>query len=206
MNTRDCALARSLLCAAVLTLSASPAHAQSKPAAADKKIQPSAKERDGSHDFDFIVGTWKVHHRRLRNPLTGSNTWVEFDGTSVGRTLWDGRVSEDENVFNDPAGRIEGMTVRFYNPKTHQWSIWWASNSTGGLALPPIVGQFDTKNGRGEFYDQEPYKDRMILVRYIWFDIKENSSRWEQAFSDDGGKTWETNWIQYLERVKDKTG
>jgi hypothetical protein len=206
MNTRTRALPGSLCCVAVLTLYSAPGIAQSKPDTASAKPQASGKDRDGSHDFDFIVGTWKTHHRRLRNPLTGSKTWVEFDGTSVGGTLWDGRVSEDENVFNDPAGRIEGMTVRFYNPKTHQWSIWWASNTTGGLALPPIVGQFDAKNGRGEFYDQEPYKDRMILVRYLWFDIKEDSCRWEQAFSDDGGKTWETNWIQYIERVKGKTG
>jgi hypothetical protein len=164
---------------------------------------PPPPQRDGSRDFDFIVGKWKVHHKRLRNPLTGSTTWVEFEGTSVGRLLWDGRVSQDENVFNDPAGTIEGMTVRFYNAKTDQWSIYWASNTLGGLALPPTVGRFDKKDGRGEFFDQETWNGRVILVRYLWFDIQEGSSRWEQAFSDDGGKTWETNWIQYLERVKD---
>src|SRR6185503_10934267 len=114
---------------------------------------------------------------RLRNPLTGSTTWVEFDGTSVGRLLWDGRVSQDENVFNDPAGTIEGMTVRFYNAKANQWSIYWASNTLGGLALPPTVGRFDRKGGRGEFFDQETWNGRVILVRYLWFDIQEGSSR-----------------------------
>jgi len=191
-----------LICAAMLIAYSSPGIAQSNSDTASAKLQETGKDRDGSHDFDFIVGNWKSHHRRLRNPLTGSNTWVEFDGTSVGKTLWDGRVSEDESVFNDPAGRIEGLTVRFYNQKTHQWSIYWASNTLGGLALPPVVGQFDVKNGRGEFFDQEPFKDRMILVRYLWFDITPDSCRWEQAFSDDGGKTWETNWIQYIERQK----
>ena len=129
-----------LICAAMLIAYSSPGIAQSNSDTASAKLQETGKDRDGSHDFDFIVGNWKSHHRRLRNPLTGSNTWVEFDGTSVGKTLWDGRVSEDESVFNDPAGRIEGLTVRFYNQKTHQWSIYWASNTLGGLALPPVVG------------------------------------------------------------------
>jgi len=192
-----------MLCAAMLIVSSSPGIAQSNSGAANTKIQESGKERDGQRDFDFFIGTWKTRHRRLRNPLTGSTTWVEFDGTTVGRTIWDGRVSQDEGVINDPAGRIEGMTLRFYNAKTRQWSIYWASTTFGGsLALPPVVGQFDAKNGRGEFYDQEPFKDRYILVRYLWLDITPNSCRWEQAFSDDGGKTWETNWIMIHERQK----
>jgi hypothetical protein len=198
MNTRDRALALGL--AAVL-LSSAPTSAQLP--AGNPPVVPKREVRDGSRDFDFVVGKWKVRHRRLRNPLTGSSTWVEFDGTSVGRLMWDGRVSQDENVFNDPAGTIEGMTVRFYNVKTGQWSIYWASNTLGGLALPPTVGSFDRKEGRGEFFDQENWNGRIILVRYLWHDIKADSCRWEQAFSEDGGATWETNWIQYLERVRD---
>jgi hypothetical protein len=198
MNTRDRALALGL--AAVL-LSSAPTSAQLP--AGNPPVVPKREVRDGSRDFDFVVGRWKVRHRRLRNPLTGSSTWVEFDGTSVGRLMWDGRVSQDENVFNDPAGTIEGMTVRFYNVKTGQWSIYWASNTLGGLALPPTVGSFDRKEGRGEFFDQENWNGRIILVRYLWHDIKADSCRWEQAFSEDGGATWETNWIQYLERVRD---
>jgi hypothetical protein len=198
MNTRDRALALGL--AAVL-LSSAPTSAQLP--AGNPPVVPKREVRDGSRDFDFVVGKWKVRHRRLRNPLTGSSTWIEFDGTSVGRLMWDGRVSQDENVFNDPAGTIEGMTVRFYNVKTGQWSIYWASNTLGGLALPPTVGSFDRKEGRGEFFDQENWNGRIILVRYLWHDIKADSCRWEQAFSEDGGATWETNWIQYLERVRD---
>lgn len=203
MRTRD--YRRGLDCALAVAMFVScslPGISQSSSDTAKPNSQSIDKQRDGSHDFDFLVGTFKMHHWRLRNPLTGSKTWVEFDGTSVGRMLWDGRVSEDEDVFNDPAGRIEGMTIRFYNPKTHQWSIFWASNTAGGLALPATVGQFDRKNGRGEFYDQESFNGRLILVRYLWTDITENSSHWEQAFSDDGGKTWETNWMNTLERQK----
>jgi len=160
------------------------------------------KERDGQHDFDFLVGTWKTHHRRLRNPLTGSKTWVEFDGTVVGRMLWDGRVSEDEGVIHDPAGSFDGMTIRFYNPKTHLWSLYWSSTTSGNLTLPATVGKFDKKNGRGEFYDHEAIKDKMVLVRYVWRDITPSSCHWEQAFSEDGGKTWETNWTMDHERIK----
>jgi hypothetical protein len=197
MNTRDRALALGL--AAVLLSSAT---VSAQLPAGSPPVVPKREVRDGSRDFDFIVGKWKVRHRRLRNPLTGSSTWVEFDGTSVGRLMWDGRVSQDENVFNDPAGTIEGMTVRFYNAKTGQWSIYWASNTLGGLALPPTVGSFDRPNGRGEFFDQEIWNGKIILVRYLWHDIKADSCRWEQAFSEDGGATWETNWVQYIERVK----
>jgi hypothetical protein len=193
--------ARALATAALLLSSAATALAQLP--ATNPPVVPKREIRDGSRDFDFIVGKWKVHHRRLRNPLSGSSTWVEFDGTSTGRLLWDGRASEDENVFNDPAGTIEGMTVRYYNAKNGQWSIYWASNTLGGLALPATVGSFDRANGRGEFFDHENWNGRMILVRYLWHDIKQDSCRWEQAFSEDGGKTWETNWIQYIERVKD---
>ena len=199
MKTRDRVLLSAV--AAAVLLAAAPASAQLP--AANPTVVPKREVRDGSRDFDFIVGKWKMHHRRLRNPLTGSSTWVEFEGTSVGRLLWDGRVSEDENVFHDPAGKIEGMTVRFYNEKSGQWSIYWASNTLGGLALPPTVGSFDRKNGTGTFYDHEIWNGKAILVRYLWHDIQADSCRWEQAFSEDGGRTWETNWIQYIERVKE---
>ena len=188
--------------AALLLLMGSPATVQANSDGPGAKVLDSGKDRDGSHDFDFLVGTWKMHHRRLRNPLTGSQTWAEFDGTLVNKPLWNGRANEDEVVFNDPSGRIDGIAVRFYNPQAHQWSIYWASNTTGGLALPATVGQFDVKNGRGEFYDQESRNGRLILVRFLWFDIKPDFCRWEQAFSDDGGKTWETNWSETLERER----
>ncbi len=197
MNTRDRVLTITALCAALAG-----AHDAQRPVRADDAPK-AAEPRDGQHDFDFFVGTWKTHHRRLRNPLTGSKTWAEFDGTTIGRVIWDGRVSEDEAVIDDPAGRFEGMSVRFYDTKTHLWSIYWASTTANGaLTLPATVGQFDAKNGRGEFYDHELIKDHMVLVRYIWSDITDKSCHWEQAFSIDGGKTWETNWTMVHERVK----
>lgn len=155
--------------------------------------------RDGQHDFEFEVGTWKIHLSRLLNPLTGSTKWVEFDGTSVTRKVWGGRAYLEEFETEGPSGRIQGLTLRLYNPQTHQWSLHWA-NSKDGILGEPVVGEF--KNGRGEFFNQETFNGRTILVRYVWSDITPNSAHFEQSFSDDGGKTWEVNWITDQTRVQ----
>jgi hypothetical protein len=157
---------------------------------------------DGQHDFDFYFGTWKSHLSRLVHPLTGSHTWVEFDGTIVTRKVWNGRANLDEFEAEGPAGHIEGLTLRLYNPQTRQWSLYWASSKSGILNLPPTVGEF--KNGRGEFFCQDTLNDRVILVRYIWSDITPNSARFAQSYSDDGGKTWEVNWISPVTRVPEE--
>jgi hypothetical protein len=164
--------------------------------------QHSPVERDGRHDFDFELGTWKIHLKRLPHPLTGSTTWVEFDGTSVTRKVWAGRAQLEEFETDGSAGHIEGLTLRLYNPQSHQWSLHWANSKDGTLAQPTI-GEF--KNGRGEFFDQERWNGRSILVRYVWSDITPNSAHFEQSFSDDGGKTWEVNWITDQTRVKDES-
>jgi hypothetical protein len=107
----------------------------------------------------------------------------------------------DELEADSPSGHIEGMTVRTYNPKSHQWSIYWANQANGVFSLPATVGKFDG-NGRGEFYDQEDFNGRNIFVRFVWTVLSADTTRWEQAFSADGGKTWETNWIITGTRVK----
>jgi hypothetical protein len=155
------------------------------------------RERDGQHDFDFNFGTWKTHVSRLVHPLTGSNQWVEYDGTSVVTKVWNGRASLFELDVSGPAGHIEGVGLRLYNPETHQWSLNWA-NSSDGVIKKPMIGEF--KDGRGEFFDQEQFDDRMILARNGFSDITPNSSRFDQAFSDNGGKTWETNWVMTFTR------
>jgi hypothetical protein len=160
----------------------------------------AAAEHDGQHDFDFEAGTWKIHLKRLVHPLTGSTTWVEFDGTSETRKVWDGRAWLEEFETNGSSGHVEGLTLRLYNPQSHQWSLYWA-NSKDGILAQPTIGEF--KNGRGEFYDQERYNGRSIFVRYVWSDITPNSAHFEQSFSTDGGKTWEVNWITDQTRVKD---
>lgn len=172
--------------------------AQNIPNAAKSGPQ-AAERRDGQHDFDFELGTWKIHLKRLLKPLTGSTTWVEFDGTTVTRKVWDGRANLEQFETDGPTGHIEGLTLRLYNPQSHQWSLYWA-NSKDGALQQPTIGEF--KNGRGEFFDQETFNGRAIFVRYIWSEITPNTAHFEQSFSDDGGKTWEVNWITDQTRVK----
>jgi hypothetical protein len=159
-----------------------------------------AAQPDRQHDFDFEDGTWKIHLKRLQHPFTGSHSWVEFDGTSTTRQLWNGNAHIEQFETDGAAGHIEGLTLRIYHPQSHQWSIHWA-NSNDGTLEQAMVGEF--KNGRGEFYDQEPYHGRMIFVRFVWSEITPNSAHFEQSFSDDGGKTWEVNWITDQTRVSD---
>jgi hypothetical protein len=163
------------------------------------------QQHDGQHDFDFEIGTWKIHLKRLKDRLVGSTTWVEFDGSSVTRKVWDGRANLEEFETDSPDGvHIEGMTLRLYDPQTHQWSLYWANSKSGAIGQPTI-GEF--KNGRGEFFDTEPSgpEGRSILVRFVWSNITPNSAHFEQSFSDDGGKTWEVNWITDQTRVNDES-
>jgi hypothetical protein len=171
---------------------------QTSPAAPESSLQHRGAARDGQHDFDFNIGTWKTHISRLRNPLTGSSTWVEYDGTSVVREVLNGRASLFELTADGPAGHIEGVGLRLYNPQSHQWNLNWANGSTGVLGVP-TVGEFE--NGRGVFVDQELFNDRLILVRNSFMDITRDSARFEQTFSDDQGKTWEINWVMTFKRL-----
>jgi hypothetical protein len=154
--------------------------------------QKPVAERDGQHDFDFEIGSWKIHLKRLQHPLTGSTSWVEFDGTSVTRKLWDGRA-QIEQFETDSAvgGHIEGLTMRL-------WRLYWA-NSKIGILDPPQIGEF--KDGRGEFYAQDTINGKVILIRFLWTNTTTNTPHFEQSFSDDGGKTWEVNWITDQTRV-----
>jgi len=161
----------------------------------------AAQEPDGQRDFDFEFGTWTVKLKRLAEPLTGSTTWVEYEGTSVVRRVWGGRANLGELDVEGPTGRIVGLSLRLYDPGTREWRIHWA-NSRDGLLGPAMVGGF--KDGRGEFYNQETFNGRAVFVRFIFSDITPNSFRFEQAFSADGGKTWEPNWIATFARVSDK--
>jgi hypothetical protein len=155
---------------------------------------------DGQDDFDFEIGTWRTELSLLRNPLSGSSIWVEYEGTSVVRKVWDGRANMVELYVEGPTGRIEGLSLRLYNPESGQWSLNFA-NSAYGVLTPPVMGGFD--NGRGEFYGQEMLNGRPIFVRFVISDITPTSCRFEQAFSDDGGKTWEVNWIAVDTRIED---
>lgn len=189
------------LAAGSLALRPVAAPAQPKP---ESGSTPSpVVRRDGRHDFDFSIGRWHTHIARRVQPLSGSNEWAEYDGSSIIRTIWDGRASLGETEAEGPGGHLEALSLRLYNPESHQWSLSYASTggttSTPASLSVPTVGEF--KDGRGEFYDTESYKGRNILVRNTWSDITPTSIRFEQAFSEDGGRSWETNWIAVDTRI-----
>lgn len=167
-----------------------------KPAA--QVQQPSA--HDGQHDFDFEIGAWKTRLKRLAQPLSGSKTWLEYQGTSVVRKVWDGRANLLELEVEGEKGHIEGLSLRLYNPESRQWTLNF-SNSRVGSLTSPVYGEF--RDGRGEFYGVDTLGSRAILVRFIITRNSEDSYHFEQAFSDDAGKTWEVNWVADDTRMKD---
>lgn len=157
---------------------------------------------DGQHDFDFDFGTWKTHSSRLLHPLSGSTEWVDMDGITVVSKVWDGRANLAEYKADGPAGHVELMALRYYNPAAKQWALVFATPGRGTLSVP-CIGEF--RDGRGVFYDQEEFDGKYILVRFSIWKISAETAQSEQAFSDDGGKTWEMNWINRYTRASDQT-
>ncbi|GGA15575.1 DUF1579 family protein [Dyella caseinilytica] len=155
--------------------------------------------RDGSHDFDFNIGTWHTHIKTLQHPLTGDKTWVELNGTVTVRKIWDGKASIEEIEANGADQHLKGLTLYFYNPQSHQWTQTFV-DSSDGVIEPSAIGEF--KDGRGELINQQPYNGRTILVRNAWSDIQPNSHHFEISFSDDNGKTWEPNFVADLTRAQ----
>jgi hypothetical protein len=162
----------------------------------------NARARDGQHDFDFEIGSWTTRLSRLLRPMTGSTEWVDYEGTSVVRTVWGGLANLVELDVKGPAGRIQALSLRLYNPETGQWTLNFAGSGSGSMT-PPAIGAFT--DGRGEFYGEEMLDGRPILVRFSISDITPSSCRFEQTFSDDGGKSWEPNWIAIDTRISDSS-
>jgi hypothetical protein len=190
-----------LMCGLLVLGGAATGYAQTKPDS-QPAVQPPVALRDGQHDFDWELGNWTIKISRLQKPLTGSTTWTELNGTVVCRKIWDGKANLAEVFVDTPSGKLEFFALRLYNPKTRQWTNTFSSSDTGTLN-GPMYGQF--KDGRGEFYDQEEYNGRMILVRFTFVSLSSDLGRSEQSFSADGGKTWEINWINIYTRAKDET-
>ena len=190
-----------LTCVLFLVIRPASAQGQTSPSSSKTAVQliAQALSHDGQHDFDFEFGSWNIHLKRLLNRLTPGGKWVEFDGTTITRKVWGGKAQLEQFETSGAAGQIEGMTLRLYNPQSHQWSIYWATSKDGVVGIPTI-GEFS--NAQGEFYDQEPINGRMILVRFIWSGMTPAAAHFEQSFSPDGGKTWEVNWITDQQRVK----
>lgn len=184
--------------ACALALATAAALWSSGPAAAQDAPGKAPATQDGARDFDWEFGTWKTRVRRLADPLSGAQQWLEYEGTSVVRPLLDGRANLVELNVAGPAGRIEGASLRLYNPQTRQWSLHYASLRNGMLTRP-VFGGF--RDGRGEFYGMEDLDGRAVLVRFVMSGIDTDTARFEQSYSADGGRTWETNWIATDTRV-----
>ncbi|WP_223620467.1 hypothetical protein [Lysobacter sp. ESA13C] len=182
--------------AVLLAFDAQAAQAAPTPA----KNAASATTPDGQHDFDWEIGAWTTRVSRLQSPLSGSQTWVELEGTTVVRKLFDGRANLAELDIAGPSGRIQGISLRLYEPQTRQWNINYASLRSGTLTAP-IAGAF--KNGRGEFFGRDSLDGRPILVRFVIECATRDVCRFEQAFSADDGKSWELNWIATDSRIAD---
>ena len=151
-------------------------------------------QRDGEHDFDWEFGTWTTKVRVLRNPLSGAAPdWAEYQGTSVIRPIAGGRFNLVELSVEGPAGRIEGASLRLYNPQAHRWSLNYA-NVRSGILTAPVEGGFDG-HGRGIFYANDVLDGRDIRVRFVITDVSRTQGHFEQSYSADDGKTWETNWV-----------
>jgi hypothetical protein len=154
----------------------------------------------GARDFDFLHGSWNVQNRMRKARLKGSNEWWEFPATLAVRPILDGQGNVDQYKATIGNTYLEGLTLRLFHPKTKQWSLHWVDNLTMELQTP-LVGGF--KNGRGEFFADDVYEGKKVKARFIWSDITPNSARWEQAYSTDGGRTWEVNWMMSFTRSKE---
>lgn len=187
------ALTITILC----SLQASAAVAGSSEAAG---VAAAKQEDSGVHDFDFLQGHWSVQHRRLKHRLAHSNEWEAFSGTLESRSILAGQANVDENVIEAPTGTYRAATMRVFDPSTRTWAIWWFDARQPHQLDPPVIGAF--KDGVGTFLSQDEFQGRPIKVHFIWSQITKTTARWEQAFSEDGGVTWETNWVMEFKRTR----
>jgi hypothetical protein len=157
-------------------------------------------EPESPKDFDFFVGEWSVAHRRLKERLVGSTEWEHFTGSSAMHKILGGFGNVDDNIVELPSGCYRAATVRSFDPKSRTWSIWWLDARTPGALDIPVVGSF--ADGIGTFLANDTLNGQAIVVRFMWSMPQPDHPRWEQAFSPDGGKTWETNWVMNFTRVR----
>jgi hypothetical protein len=160
---------------------------------------PAPQNADGANDFDFLIGSWRVHHRRLQERLANNHDWVEFDGICTSQKILGGLGNMDDNVLDLPGDPYRAVTLRAYDPAKKQWSIWWLDSRNPRQLDPPVIGHFGS--GVGTFYADDVFKDNPIRVRFLWTRTTSDAPHWEQAFSADGGKTWETNWTMDFRKI-----
>jgi hypothetical protein len=188
-DSSDLSISRRALLQAGGAFAFSAALAESSFAAAD------AAEARG---FDFLHGRWTVIHRKLKQRLAGNSEWFEFPGQLTVAPILGGLGNFDQNVLSDPKGTYEASSLRLFNPRQKQWSIWWFDARLPGID-PPVVGGF--KGSKGTFHSRDVFKDRPIRVRTTYEPLTQDHAQWTQAFSPDDGATWEVNWIMDFKRA-----
>lgn len=174
-------------------------HSQAPSPPLQSATAPTPDARDASRSFDFLHGQWRVRNRRLRRPLSGTDEWDEFEATSVVRPLLNGRANIEEWEAVMPTGHVRAVSLHLYDAAAREWRLHWATDLKGQFGVPTI-GTF-AADGRGEFFNVEEYDGRTILLRIVWEDRGPVACWWEQAFSVDGGRSWETNWVMDFARV-----
>lgn len=191
-----CLLRRAIVAVPMaIAISAMPAARASQ----DTPKTVKSSDLSGVHDFDFFVGTWSTHSRKLKERCAGSHDWEQFDGTIRNYKLMTGLANVDDTEFDMPEGIYRGVAPRAYDPKTGLWAIWWIDGRNPlGPVDPPVRGRF--VRGIGTFYADDTLRGKAIKVRFVWSHITATTAHWEQAFSCDDGKTWEVNWIQVLHK------
>jgi len=180
-----------------LSLLAAAAHLAPQGAARGTAGGQDPKQRrtpmgDAPRDFDFLIGSWKVRHRRLKERLAHSTEWEEFDGTCTMRPLLGGFGNVDDNVLELPGGTYRGVGLRSFDPATKSWAIWWLDSRDPHVLDVPVIGRF--QDGVGTFVAKDTLRGRPIVMKFVWSHITPASAVWEQSFSPDEGKTWEMNW------------
>lgn len=171
---------------------------QATPSAPAAAMPTRTRHQDGRHDFDFYVGRWHVHNQRLKQRWVGSQAWDVFDATDECRPILGGLGTIDEYVTDHYGERLIGNTLRLFDPNSRQWSAYWVSNRSGILE-PAVIGKFE--DGIGTFVGKDVDAGAPVLVRYLWTEITATRAKWDQAYSRDDGKTWETNWIMRMTRT-----
>jgi len=163
--------------------------------------EPSTLSASAVRDFDFLHGRWRVHHRRLKDRLVDSADWQEFEGTCVNWPTLEGAGNVDDNVLELPSGTYRAMSIRAFDPASNRWAIWWLdARFPHGPLDPPMVGGF-SEDGVGQFLADTTHGGTPIVMRFLWTGVASGTPRWEQAFSTDGGSTWEVNWVMTFERL-----
>ncbi len=153
----------------------------------------------GMSDFDFFIGHWQVKHKKLKHRLVNNEEWEEFTGTTVTQKILGGMGNFDDNQLALPEDNYYAATIRTFNKETQLWSIWWLDGRYSDQLDAPMQGKF--VDGIGTFYADEFFKGKAIKVRFLWISHQVDKPRWEQAFSQDNGKTWETNWIMEFSKA-----